>query len=708
MKNTMYRSISLLLALVLVLALVLLPGNDPANTVSASDLPVGEGVTLHCWNWSYKSIEENLPLIAGMGYTSIQTSPIQQAKQATAGYQYYDWWVYYQPASFSIDNTGNSALGTKAEFESMCRKAHSYGIKVIVDIVANHMGNQSGNDLAPSIIPDLRNDPSCWHDISRNTNDYSKRYDVTQWCMAGLPDLNTANKKVQNYVLSFMKECIDAGVDGFRFDAAKHIETPDDGGDNCASDFWPTIINGATSYASSTRGIDLYCYGEVLDSLGGSLSMTSYTKYMSVTDNTWSDSVRNQVINGRNAGAFSYLYHKGNDASKLVLWAESHDTYANNASSGTSTGSINKTWALVAARGDAMSLYFARPGSYAQALGTASVTGWANAEVGAVNRFHNHFNGQSEYVANENGIAYVERGTSGVVLVNCSGNSTVINVTAHTIKDGIYIDQISGNKFTVSGGRIEGSIGDTGIAVVYNTESCRHAAHSIDGYCTNCYAPVDHSYGADGTCSCGASKTRTIYFCNSSGWSKVNYYSWYTGGGEVAGSWPGKAMTWVEGDIYSCTVPSDVQNIIFNNGSAQTADLTIPSLSGGKNLYHYATGQWSSYIVDPTEETEPVETTPVATEPPETEPEQTDPVVTDPADPETTQPGATEETNPTETKPDSTDPETTEPSKGKDPTVTDPTQPPAAEDEKQGSPLWLLTLLIPAAIVVVVVARRRK
>jgi alpha-amylase len=407
MKNTMYRSISLLLALVLVLALVLLPGNDPANTVSASDLPVGEGITLHCWNWSYKSIEENLPLIAGMGYTSIQTSPIQQAKQATAGYQYYDWWVYYQPASFSIDNTGNSALGTKAEFESMCRKAHSYGIKVIVDIVANHMGNQSGNDLAPSIIPDLRNDPSCWHDISRNTNDYSKRYDVTQWCMAGLPDLNTANKKVQNYVLSFMKECIDAGVDGFRFDAAKHIETPDDGGDNCASDFWPTIINGATSYASSTRGIDLYCYGEVLDSLGGSLSMTSYTKYMSVTDNTWSDSVRNQVINGRNAGAFSYLYHKGNDASKLVLWAESHDTYANNASSGTSTGSINKTWALVAARGDAMSLYFARPGSYAQALGTASVTGWANAEVGAVNRFHNHFNGQSEYVANENGIAYV-------------------------------------------------------------------------------------------------------------------------------------------------------------------------------------------------------------------------------------------------------------------------------------------------------------
>ena len=31
--------------------------------------------------------------------------------------------------------------------------------------------------------------------------------------MAGLPDLNTSNKKVQGYVLDFLKECIDAGAD---------------------------------------------------------------------------------------------------------------------------------------------------------------------------------------------------------------------------------------------------------------------------------------------------------------------------------------------------------------------------------------------------------------------------------------------------------------------------------------------------------------
>ena len=46
--------------------------------------------------------------------------------------------------------------------------------------------------------------------------------------MSGLPDLNTGSTKVQNYVIGFLKECIDAGADGFRFDAAKHIEVPTD------------------------------------------------------------------------------------------------------------------------------------------------------------------------------------------------------------------------------------------------------------------------------------------------------------------------------------------------------------------------------------------------------------------------------------------------------------------------------------------------
>ena len=607
MKNHMRRSLSWMLVLVLLAAVLLIPAPTQANAAPAvSALEIQDGVTLHCWNWSFKNIEANMAKIASLGYTAIQTSPIQQAKQATAGYPCNDWWVYYQPMGFHIDNTGTSALGTKAEFVSMCKAADKYGIKVIVDVVANHMGNGStGSGIASTVIDDLRNDSSCWHDITKNTNDYSKRYDVTQYCMAGLPDLNTSNKKVQNYVLDFLKECIDAGADGFRFDAVKHIETPDDG--SIASDFWPTVIDGIESYAAS-KGVDVYCYGELLDSPGGSLSVSSYTKYMSITDNAWGDTVRTSVIGGKNAGAFSYSYRKNTAASNLVLWAESHDTFADGSSSGTSEQAINKTWALVAARADAMGLYLARPANMSQTLGTASATGWSYVEVGAVNQFHNLFVGQKEYVSNQNGIAYVERGDSGVVLVNCKGTNASVSVTANTMKDGTYTDQITGNTFKVSGGKITGNIGSTGIAVVYNADPCDHTSHDIDGFCTDCQANVGHSYDASGKCACGAIKigSRTIYFTNSGNWSTVNFYSWYTPADIISSAWPGDAMTKVEGKIYSCTVPSDAPNIIFNNGSAQTDDLVVPSVASGKNMYDFATGTWSTYKTASGSDPEPV------------------------------------------------------------------------------------------------------
>lgn len=211
---------------------------------------VQDGVTLQCWNWSYNNIKNNMETIAEQGFSAIQTSPIQTCKEATSGKtQGSSWWLYYQPAEFTIDNTGTNALGTKAEFEEMCETAHEYGIKVIVDVVANHLGNTTGNDLSSAIPSDIRNDASCWHDITTDISDYSSRYNITQYCMSGLPDLNTGSTKIQQYVLSYLEECIDAGADGFRFDAAKHIETPDDSASGCGSQFWPTVVNGAEDYA---------------------------------------------------------------------------------------------------------------------------------------------------------------------------------------------------------------------------------------------------------------------------------------------------------------------------------------------------------------------------------------------------------------------------------------------------------------------------
>ena len=624
MKKLILRTLCLMLALVLVAGIGFTAVPAQATEPTASELSIQDGVTLHCWNWSFNEITANLDTIAALGYTAIQTSPIPAAKQATAEHPSNDWWVFYQPAAFCIDNSGNSALGTKADFEAMCKAAHDKGLKVIVDVVANHMGNTTANDLSDAIIDDLRNDTNCWHDITKNTTNYSDRFNITQYCMDGLPDLNTSSKKVQSYVLSFLKECIDAGADGFRFDGAKHIETPDDG--NCASDFWPTVIEGASKYFNDKTGEELYCYGEVLDNPGGSLSISSYTKYMNVTDNSWGSSVLKNVVGNKNSGAYSASYNKSAQANQLVIWAESHDDFAadNGHTRDIPVENVNKAWALVASRADAMGLYLARPANMSQYLGAASVTGWSYPEVAAVNKFHTAFAGQEEYVAKESGIAYVERGTTGVVLVNCQGNEADVNVTAHKMADGTYTDAITGNAFTVSGGKISGKIGSTGIAVVYDTEACAHETHNTAGFCTACSAQVGHSFNESGACACGEKETvyRTVYFVNNRGWKTVNFYSWYTPTDIFSDAWPGTAMTHVEGDIYSCQVPADIPNIIFNNSATQTDDLVLPELSSGKNMYDFTTNEWSTYgeAVKPGPSTDP--TTPAdPTEPQPTEPQ---------------------------------------------------------------------------------------
>ena len=591
MRKNLNKFLALLLALVLCFggfgnagnanAATLTDNTQTVVTASGQQSNIQDGVTLHCWNWSYKNIEANMALIASLGYTAIQTSPIQQSKEGTSKYSMDSWWLLYQPMGFHIDKTG-SGLGTKAEFTSMCNAAHRYGVKVIVDVVANHLGNQTSNNLSTAISSDIRNDDTCWHDYTKNTTNYNSRYEVTQYCMSGLPDLNTGSTKIQNYVIGFLKECIDAGADGFRFDAAKHIELPSSiDTDNCGSDFWPNVINSATTYAQG-KGKKLYCYGELLDSPGGGIPSSAYTTYMSITDNSWGNTLRGNISSGHTS-AYNYAYHKGNDvlADKLVLWAESHDTFAGGESKEVSQQNINKTWALVAARADAMGLYFASPISSnlnETPMGTASVTGWAASEVAAVNKFHNAFVGQSEYVSNEGSISYCERGTSGVVLVNCSGTNTSVSVTAHTMAAGTYKDQITGNVFKVANGKITGDIGGTGIAVVYNASS-----------------------------TATPSTKNVAYIELPSKWGNTVYCYAYNESNSNNGKWPGVAMTKVSGRLYKYEVPSNITNpkVIFYSSDANRypADLEPGLALYGSMIYK--NGQWTLYDDGSTTPTNP-------------------------------------------------------------------------------------------------------
>lgn len=424
-----------------------------------------DGLILHAWNWSLVNIEAHLEEIAIAGFSSVQISPLQPQKDYFGDASWGSaWWKLYQPLGFEIA-TSDHYIGTLEQLISLTSEADLYGINIIVDVVANHLAGGTSTSLNDE-VEDYEFEifsQNLIHTDNGLVSDASIQA-VTKGALGDYPDLQTESDIVQNAVLDLLKAYVDAGVDGFRFDAAKHIETPNDG--DYASDFWPTIINGIQTYA----GNDLYIYGEILNTPGNNRSYSDYTDYMALTMNGMSDRVRSAVVL-RDSSRLDNINNYGEvPANQTILWAESHDDYAAGHTDGINDLNMTKAYVINASRKDATTLYFARP-NQASFMGDIGSYLWQSLEVATINRFHNYFVGGDEVVSIQNGFFLNERTLSnqeGIVIVDVDRTGQVDALEVSSISDGYYLDQVSGNFFTVVNGKISGEMGESGIAVIYN------------------------------------------------------------------------------------------------------------------------------------------------------------------------------------------------------------------------------------------------
>lgn len=499
-------AISVLLAVMMLVSCVVVPTASAAaptedTTASQADNAaayklasnVQDGNILHAFNWHFNDVDRYMKDIADAGFTSVQVSPVQGCKPTINVASYAcDWWALYQPINFEIGNV----LGTKKDFENMCGTAKKYGVKIIVDIVANHMAqSDTGGDgkRHPAIIDDLRADADCWHNVNGAVSD-SNRYYMTQRRLSGLPDLNTGSEKVQDYVKGLLKECLDLGADGFRFDAAKHIELPTDeayNGVEYASDFWPNVTN----YAKSIKP-DVYIYGEILSPYA--TATENYTKYIKLTDSAYGNRVRS-TAKGTSAGNIGTYSVTTTTPDNLVTWIESHDNYISGGTDTMTDDQLRLGWGIIGARKDSTALYLVRPAhgtlgmsngaktiAYDELMGGPGDLLWQDKTVAEINKFRNAFEGQDETVTSDGGQFYVQRGTEGMVIVNLAASAASINANV-TMKNGTYTDQVSGGQFTVSGGKLTGSVPAKSVAVIYNktfttpTATVEFGGKTIDG-----------------------------------------------------------------------------------------------------------------------------------------------------------------------------------------------------------------------------------
>ena len=447
---------------------------------SNQQVSMKDGTVLHAWCWSFNAIKENMAAIKEAGYTSVQTSPINAVVVGNGGDKKFtnQWYYHYQPTAYTI---GNYQLGTEAEFIEMNRVAEQYGIKIIVDAVLNH--TTSDYSKVSSEIKSINN----WTHGADRISNWNSREEVTQKSLLGLWELNTQNPEVQQYLLKFLKNAVSDGADGFRYDAAKHIELPGEYPNQYGSNFWNVILNNGSEFQ----------YGEVLqDNISRD---ADYANLMSITASQYGHSIR-EILRNRNANAGNLgNYRAGVDPSKLVLWVESHDTYANgntdseSESAWMSDEDLKLGWAMITARAKGTPLFFSRPVGGCKGvrfpeqtkIGDAGSNLYKDPTIVAVNKFHNAMVGQSEYIRNPNGdtnVAMIERGTQGAVIANLSDSEKSLN-TETKLANGTYKDQISGKIYTVSNGRLSGSIARRSVLVLTKGESFDDLASlSVQGY----------------------------------------------------------------------------------------------------------------------------------------------------------------------------------------------------------------------------------
>lgn len=572
---------------------------------------IQDGNILHCFNWTFNDIKNALPDIAEAGFGAIQVSPVQGNALTNA-----EWFYAYMPYDFKFRANGN---GSRAQLQTLCNEAAKYGIKIIVDVVANHVNQASG-----------------YHDTWWDSNgrvrwnggvDYNNRYSITHNQLGEYGDVNSESAEVQARAKEFLQDLKSLGVAGIRWDAAKHIGLPSE-----SCNFW--------SEMAKVSG--LWHYGEILDGPGGDKYklLKEYTKYIGVTDTEYSKWALNEVRSGRVPSGAASWGANGVSKNSIVLWAESHDDYSNDGQYGVNTSTISqdimdKVYAIVACRNNETALYFSRPSATTRntiKMGKKGSTNFTSKQVAEVNKFRNAMSGTAESYTSSNGVACITRQGGGAVIVkaNGSGNVSISNGSSY-VKPGTYIDKVSGNSFTVTSSTISGNVGNTGIAVIYKdvitepyvnvdpnggefyetlTVTLTPENYSSAWYKLGSSAQVtlngkktitigsDMNIGDNitlswsATDSKGVTKTGSavfkkvekivpqnayVYLKNTDNWTKPTVWAWTDAENCTASkAWPGDPMVKQADGTYLWTAPDGLiptQIIFSDSGEKQTADL---------------------------------------------------------------------------------------------------------------------------------------
>jgi len=321
-----------------------------------------------------KGLIQRLDYIKGLGATAVWVGPVFKNKpvqgapgQESAGYHGY--WI--------TDFTRvDPHFGTNADFKALVDAAHARGLKVYMDIIANHTadviqyreraadggfpyrsradypysrkGGTAGTAINPGFagdedstadnfarltdpafaytpfvpadeshvkVPEWLNDPAFYHNRGNTTfTGESSRFGD----FVGLDDLFTEHPRVREGMIAIYRQWIeDFGIDGYRIDTARHVDPG----------FWQAFIPPMLE-AAKARGIPNFTiFGEVAREEPGNGYIAQYTRrdgYPAVLDFAFEGSVRAVLAQGKGTNVLAELFdgdvlYEGGEQAALAM-----------------------------------------------------------------------------------------------------------------------------------------------------------------------------------------------------------------------------------------------------------------------------------------------------------------------------------------------------------------------------------------------------
>lgn len=162
-----------------------------------------------------EGVIQKLDYIKDLGATAIWLTPIVDNQDNAFLDKYWGYHGYWIQDFEKVEEH----LGTEATYKRLVDEAHKRGLKVIMDVVANHVGYD-----APVLKDESFKD---WFHHNGSIENWEDPYENENFDLAGLPDFNTENKEVLEFHEEVWGDWIKrTGLDGFRIDTVRHVSRP--------------------------------------------------------------------------------------------------------------------------------------------------------------------------------------------------------------------------------------------------------------------------------------------------------------------------------------------------------------------------------------------------------------------------------------------------------------------------------------------------